>query len=90
MDKRELQLKISKAIGAIFEEVNDPSLLGLSFVIGVYVSDDVTAMSGGVVVRNDVDEESFSKLIREYFLRMKDDSAMVEFGVIQKGTSRAN
>ena len=90
MDKRELQLKISKAIGAIFEEVNEPSLLGVAFIVGVYVADDVTAMSGGVVVRNDIDEEGFSKLTRDYFLRMKDDSTTVEFGVTQKGTSRAN
>jgi len=90
MDKRELQLKISKAIGAIFEEVNEPSLLGVAFIVGVYVADDVTAMSGGVVVRNDIDEEGFSKLTRDYFLRMKDDSAMVEFSDTQKGTSRAN
>jgi hypothetical protein len=90
MDKRELQLKISKAIGAVFDEVTDPSFLGVSFVIGVYVADDVTAMSGGVVVRDEIDEESFSKLTREYFRRMRDDDSMVDCGITQKEKSRAN
>ena len=88
MDKRELQLKISQAIGKVFEELGEPTLLGVSFVVGVYVSPDTTGMSGGVVVRNDVDEIGFSRLTRDYFLQMRDDSAFT--GECQKDKPRAN
>jgi len=90
MDKRELQLKISKAIGDVFEEVNDPLLLGISFTVGLYVADDFTAMSGGVVVRSDVDAGSFSKLTRMYFIQMRDDAPMEETRMFRKGPSTAN
>ena len=88
MDKREIQLKISQAIGKAFEEIGESNLLGVTFVLGVYVSPDSTGMSGGVVVRNDVDEIGFSKLTRDYFLQMRDDSAFA--GDCRKGSTRAN
>jgi len=87
MDKRELQLKISKAIGDVFEELDEPLVLGISFTVGVYVADDFTAMSGGVVVRSDVDAASFSKLTRMYFVQMRDEEPMEETRMFRKGTS---
>ena len=87
MDKRELQLKISKVIGDVFEELDEPLVLGISFTVGVYVADDFTAMSGGVVVRSDVDAASFSKLTRMYFTQMHDDEPMEETRMFRKGTS---
>jgi len=87
MYKRELQLKIRKAIGDVFEELDEPLVLGISFTVGVYVADDFTAMSGGVVVRSDVDAASFSKLTRMYFTQMHDDEPMEETRMFRKGTS---